>query len=56
MMIAAYAAPRMRVAMHSAEKKTDTNMQRAVLITGYQKQKRRMKHDRTNDDYGKHEK
>ena len=56
MMIAAYAAPRMRAAMHSAEKKTDTNMQRAVLITGYQKQKRRMKHDRTNDDYRKYEK
>lgn len=56
MMIAAYAAQRMRAAMHSAEKKTDTNMQRAVLITGYQKQKRRMKHDRTNDDYRKYEK
>lgn len=56
MMIAAYAAPRMRVAIHSAEKKTDTNMQRAVLITGYQKLKRRMKHDRTNDDHKKYEK
>lgn len=28
----------------------------AALITGYQKLKRRMKHDRTNDDYRKYEK
>lgn len=34
MMIAAYAAPRTRAAILSAEKRTDTNMQRAVLITG----------------------
>ena len=56
MMNAVYAAPRMRVAIHSAEKKTDTNMRRAALITGYQKLKRRMNHDRTNDDYRKYEK
>ena len=56
MMNAVYAAPRMRVAIHSAEKKTDTNMRRAALITGYQKLKRRMKHDRTNDDYRKYKK
>lgn len=56
MMNAVYAALRMIAAIHSAEKKTDTNMQRAVLITGYQKLKRRMKHDRTNDDYRKYEK
>ena len=56
MMIAAYAARRMRVAILSAEKKTNTNMRRAVLIIGYQKLKRRMEHDRTNDDYKKYEK
>lgn len=56
MMIAAYAALRMRVAMLSAEKKTNTNMRRDALIIGYQKLKRRMKHDRTNDDYKKYEK
>lgn len=28
----------------------------SCLITGYQKLKRRMKHDRTNDDYRKYEK
>ena len=51
MMNAVYAAPRMRVAIHSAEKKTDTNMRRAALITGYQKLKRRMKHDRCDDHF-----
>lgn len=56
MMIAVYAALRTRAAILSAEKRTDTNMQRAVLITGCQKMKRRMKHDRTNDDYRKYEK
>lgn len=56
MIIAAYAARRMKAAIVSAEKKMDTNMQRTVIITGYQKQKRRMKHDRTNDDYKKYEK
>lgn len=56
MMIAAYAARRMRVAILSAEKKTNTNMRRAVLIIGHQKLKRRMEHDRTNDDYKKYEK
>lgn len=56
MMIAVYAAPRTRAAILSAEKRTDTNMQRAALITGCQKMKRRMKYDRTNDDYRKYEK
>ena len=56
MMIAAYAALRMKAAIVSVEKKMGTNMQRTVLITGYQKQKRRMKHDRANDDYKKYEK
>lgn len=49
MMIAAYAARRTKAAIVSVEKKMGTNMQRTVLITGYQKQKRRMKHDRCYD-------
>lgn len=45
-MNAAYVALRMRAAIHNAEKKTNMNMQRVVLIAGHRKPERRMEESR----------